>query len=92
MTSYSIFTKTICDGIVPIEHDEFGAWVVYECKAEALQEITDDFIEYQRQFFVGERSFEDAMLVDQFIRKVELLPDGTLRDASGKIWESGAVF
>lgn len=85
---YSIFTDTLCSGIVPIEHDELGAWVVYERKVEAQNEILDVYLEYQRQFFAGERTFEDAMIVEHCIQKVDLLPDGAIRDAAGRVYQA----
>ena len=71
---------------MPVEHDSDGNWVVYSRKAEALREITEDFLEYQRQFFAGERSFEDAMLVEQTVVKVQLLNDGSIVDDSGRVF------
>ncbi len=89
MNGFSIFAETICDGIVPVERDEKGDWVVYQCKAEALNEITDDFLEYQRQFFAGERSFEDAMIVDWEIKRVNCMRDGSIVDPDGRVFPKG---
>ncbi|HAV14648.1 MAG TPA: hypothetical protein DCX06_14320 [Opitutae bacterium] len=86
MSSYCIFTETICHGIVPTWRDEHGNWVIYQSKAEALREIIDDFLEHQRQFFEGERSFEEAMFVEDTIRKVKLLPDGSIEDEFGQVF------
>ena len=65
---------------------EYGNWVVYHTKAEALAEIMDDFMENQRQFFAGERFFEDAMVVEDTIRKVKVLPDGSIEDEFGRVF------
>jgi len=81
---------TICQGVIPTEHDDLGNRIFYLSKAEAQREVLDHFLEYQRLFLAGEWSFDDAMVVDHFVRKVEILPDGSLRDASGNTW--GAKF
>jgi len=86
MSGYCLFTDTICEGEVPTWRDEHGNWVVYHTKAEALAEIMDDFMENQRQFFAGERFFEDAMVVEDTIRKVKVLPDGSIEDEFGRVF------
>lgn len=60
--------------------------MVYETKTEAPAEILDDFLEKQRQFFEGERDFEDAMTIEDMICKVTQLPDGSVVDAWGRVF------
>lgn len=86
MHGYSLFSETICGGVVPIERSESGDWVVYQTKTEALYEVTDDFLEYQRQFNVGERSFDDAMVTEWLIKRVESFPDGSIMDGEGRLF------
>ncbi|MEO8617080.1 MAG: hypothetical protein ABI600_18215 [Luteolibacter sp.] len=37
-----------------------------------------------QQFLDGERDFEDAMTVEEYIVEVDVFPDGTMVDADGK--------
>lgn len=60
--------------------------MVYETKTEAPAEILDDFLEKQRQFFEGERDFEDAMTIEDMICKVTQLPDGSVVDEWGRVF------
>jgi hypothetical protein len=73
--------------MTPVLRDEAGKWVVFETKAEAQAEILDDFLERQRQFFNGEREFEDAMEIEDIICKVTRLPDGSVVDEWGRVFE-----
>lgn len=85
---YCIFIDTICGGMVPVERDENDKWVVYDTKAEAQAEVFDDFLEKQRQFFAGEREFDEAMEIEDVICKVEQLPDGSVVDEFGKVFST----
>lgn len=83
---YCIFVDTLCTGVVPAWRDESGKWIVYNTKAEAQAEILDAFLEKQRQFFSGERDFDDAMEIEDVIHKVTQLPDGSVIDESGRVF------
>lgn len=72
-----------CGGMTPVWRDEAGKCVVYATKAEAEAVILEDFLEKQRQFFKGERAFQDAMTIEDIICKVTQLPDGSVVDAWG---------
>lgn len=86
--AYCIFIDTLCEGMVPVWRDEAGKWVVYETKAEAQAEILDEFLEKQRQFFSGERDFEDAMEIEDVICEVSQLPDGSVVDEWGRVFKA----
>lgn len=86
-SGYCIFVDCVCGGMTPVWRDEAGKWVVYETKAEAQAEILDDFLERQRQFFDGEREFEDAMEIEDIICKVTRLSDGSVVDEWGRVFE-----
>ncbi len=85
---YCIFIDTVCGGMTPVWRDEAGKWVVYATKAEAEAEILDDFLERQRQCLAGERDFEDAMEIEEVICKVTRLPDGSVVDEWGRVFEA----
>jgi hypothetical protein len=49
----------------------------------AQREIADDVIEKLSQFLEGERDFDDAMTVEDYILPVDVLPDGSVLDEDG---------
>lgn len=70
-SAYAIFTRTICDGLVPTWYDESNLPVVYATELEAQREIADDLIEQLQQFLEGAREYDDAIASDDFILPVE---------------------
>jgi hypothetical protein len=81
--AFCIFINTVCEGGIPAWHDEKGLPVVYPTLEAAQREIADDVMEKLRQFLEGEREFEDAMTVEDYILPVDVLPDGSVLDEDG---------
>jgi hypothetical protein len=54
--------------------------VVYSTRDEAERQIAEDTMERIQQFLSGERDFEDAMTVEEFVVEVNLYPDGSVVD------------
>jgi hypothetical protein len=81
--AYCIFLDTVCEGRIPAWHDEKGMPVVYPTLGAAQREIADDVMEKLRQFLEGQRDFEDAMTVEDYILPVDVLPDGSVLDEDG---------
>ena len=82
-TGFCIYIDTVCEGPVPVEKDEKGKPVVYETEAEAQHVIAEDTIDRLQQFLDGERDFDDATTVEEYITQVTVLPDGSIIDESG---------
>ena len=80
---FCIYIHTLCEGPVPVECGERGKPVVYATAEEAQLEITGDTIERLFQFLKGEREFDDAMTVEEYVVEVDVLPDGSIIDAGG---------
>jgi hypothetical protein len=76
---YCVFITTLCDGMVPAAHDESGLPCVFETRGKAEREIADNLITRLQEFIDGEREFEDAIAIEEFVVEVELLPDGAIR-------------
>jgi len=81
--AYCIFLDTVCEGRIPAWHDETGVPIVYPTVEAAQREIADDVMEKLRQFLAGERDFDDAMTVEDYILPVDVLPDGSILDKDG---------
>jgi hypothetical protein len=63
---YCIYIDTFCQGSVPVVSDENG-YIVFETELEAQKEIVDNQITRLQQFLDGERDFEDAMAVEEYV-------------------------
>lgn len=85
-SAYAIFTRTICEGLVPAWHDENNLPVVYATELDAQREIADDLMEHLRQFLDGEREFDDAITVDDTILPVDVWPDGSITTEDGQVF------
>lgn len=80
---FSIFLDTICEGSVPAITDGECKIVVFESENEAQREIVDHLMTRLQQFLAGERDFEDAMTVEEYVAPVTVLPDGSVTDEAG---------
>ena len=68
---------------MPAWYDETNFPVVYATELEAQREIVDDLMEHLQQFLNGEREFDDAISIDDFILPVDLWPDGSISIEDG---------
>jgi hypothetical protein len=77
-TGFAIFTRTVCEGLVPAWHDERNLPVIYATEREAQREIAEDLMEQLRQFLAGSREFDDAISNEDFVLRVKVWPDGRI--------------
>ena len=82
--AFAVFTRTLCEGLVPAWYDDHDKPVTYVTQREAQCEIAEMLVEQLRQFLDGEREFDDAMSVDDFVLPVDLLADGTILTEDGE--------
>jgi len=80
---FCIYINTLCQGPVPVVSDENG-YCVFKTELEAQKEIVDNQMTRLRQFLDGEREFEDAMTVEEYVVPVTVHPDGVIVDEAGK--------
>ena len=80
---YCIYIVTICDGAVPSVYDGDGKPCVFRTVVEAQREIADTAMTRLQEFLDGEREFDDAMTVEEFVVSVDVRPDGSIVDADG---------
>lgn len=81
-TGFCIYINTLCQGPVPVVSDEKG-YVVFETELEAQKEIVDYQMTRLRQFLDGERDYEDAITVEEYVVPVTVHPDGVIVDEAG---------
>ena len=88
---FCIFINTVIQGPVPSmregiaeNSDESGGRIcVFASEREAQIEIADFMMTRLREFMDGEREFEDAMTVEEYVVEVDAFSDGTIVDADG---------
>jgi hypothetical protein len=80
---FCIYINTFCQGPVPVVSDNDG-YCVFATELEAQREIADYQLTRLQQFLDGEREFEDAMAVEEYIVPVTIQPDGKIVDADGR--------
>lgn len=80
-TGYIICVDALCEGEVPLVKNQAGDPVIFISEREAQLEIVDTATTRLQEFVDGERKFEDAISVEEFIQQVEVLPDGSWRPA-----------
>ena len=81
---YCIYVDTLLEGSRPVERDGEGNPYVYPTLLAAQRVIAEDTIERIQQFLIGEREFDDAMTVEEYIVEVDVQPDGSVCDESGQ--------
>ena len=79
----------MCQGPVPIERKEDGFPVVHATAEEAERSIVEDLIERLAQYMEGERDFDDAITVEEYVVPVGVTADGAVIDADGNCFGKG---
>lgn len=77
---FCIYVDTFFKGEVPVVSDGEGKYVVFETELEAQREIADHAIVRLRQFLDGERDFDDAIIVEEWVVSVTVCPVGSVTD------------
>jgi hypothetical protein len=81
-SGFCVFMDTFCQGPVPTVSDDNG-YIIFATELEAQREIVDNQMTRLQQFLDGEREYEDAITVEEYVVPVTLLSDGTIVDANG---------
>jgi hypothetical protein len=82
-SGYAIYINTLCQGRVPVERSETDKPVVYPTERAAQCAIIDWTIPRLHQFLAGERDYEDATTIEEYVEPVDLHPDGSITDEYG---------
>jgi hypothetical protein len=81
-TGFCIYIKTFFQGPVPVVSDG-EKYIIFETELEAQKEIVDTAMIRLEQFQDGERDFDDAITVEEYVVPVTVHPDGTFTDEDG---------
>jgi hypothetical protein len=83
---FCIFINTFFQGPVPsVREGDDDRVVVFNTQREAELEIVDFLKTRLQQFIDGERDFDDAITVEEYVVPVEVLPDGTIVGGNGAV-------
>jgi hypothetical protein len=80
-TAYCIFIDTVAEGTIPSVRDGDGNPCVFATRGEAEREIADNMMTRLQEFMDGERDFEDAITVEEYVDVVDVLADGSIVDS-----------
>jgi len=81
---FCIYVNFLFQGPAPVLSDGDDKYVVFETELEAQKELVDNQMTRLQQFLDGERDFEDAMTVEEYIVPVCVHPDGVITDEDGR--------
>jgi hypothetical protein len=90
-SGFRIYINTVFEGPVPsvtesLPTDPAGApgrACVFATEREAQREIVENMMTRLQEFLDGERDFEDAVTLEEYVVAVDVLPDGSIVDADG---------
>jgi hypothetical protein len=81
-TGFCIYIDTFCQGPVPVVSDD-DRYVVFQTELEAQKEIADYAMIRLQQFLDGERDFDDAITVEEYVVPITVDPDGVITNEIG---------
>ena len=80
---FCIYVNFFFQGPAPVLSDGDDKYVVFETELEAQKEIVDNQMIRLQQFLDGERDYEDAISVEEYVVPVTVHPDGKIVDEAG---------
>jgi hypothetical protein len=80
---FCIFINTFFQGPVPSVLGEGDRPFVFPTRPEAEREIVEFAMIRLQEFLDGERDFDDATTIEEYIVEVDVLPDGSIIDEHG---------
>jgi hypothetical protein len=86
-SGYCVFITTVCEGLTPLVRGAGGLPFVFATRREAECDIVDTMQIRLNEFIAGERDFEDAITVEEYVVEVSVLRDGRVLCADGQIFE-----
>src|ERR1039457_4545101 len=82
---FCIYINTFCQGPVPVVSDDNG-YVVFATELEAQKEIVDNQLIRLQQFLDGERDYDDAISVEEYVVPETVHPNGSFTDEVGNCY------
>lgn len=83
---YCVMLETVSEGLVVAVKDQAGKPIVFKTREAAEAEIADFVIDKWDEYLEGEREFDDAVTVEEFLLEVQVDEDGTIFDEDDTVW------
>lgn len=87
---YCVFIDTIFQGTTVSVHGENDLPFVFPSEREAQLEIVDFHMTRVQEFIEGERDYDDALEIEEYVMPVTVLPDGMVVDECGRRYGKNA--
>ena len=81
---FCIYMDTFFQGPTLAVREDEDMPCVFATELEAQREIADFMMTRLREFIDGERDFNDAITVEEYVIPVMVLPDGSVVDEDGR--------
>ncbi len=88
---FCVYITSVGEGRVPSVRGEHGLAYVFETEEEAQREIAENAMTRLQEFMDGERDFEDAITVEEYVASVTVNPDGSIVDEFGRPFGLGSL-
>lgn len=85
MKAYCIFVCALLEGPVVSVRDGKGRPCVFETEVEAQREIADSAMTRLQEFLDGDRDYEDAISVEEYVVQVEARENGSIIGPNGEL-------
>lgn len=89
-SGFCIYVDTVFQGPVAVLSDG-ESYVIFSTELEAQREIVDHQMARLQEFLDGEREFEDAMTIEEYVVPVMIHPDGVITDGNDNCFGPGVV-
>ena len=88
--AYCIYISTVVDGPVPSVRNGEGYQFVFPTRDVAEREIAENALDRLQEYLDGERDFDDAITVEEYVVDVMVYPDGSVSDEDGNFFSKNS--
>jgi hypothetical protein len=81
---YCVFINTFCQGTTVSVHNGDDLPFVFPTEREAQLEIVDFHMTRVQEFIDGERDYDDALEIEEYVMPVTVLPNGSVVDENNR--------
>ncbi len=80
-TGYAVYIHAVGEGRVPLVRDESGKPYLFSTERAAQLDIAHSLVLKLQEFIdgPGDRTFNDAIEVEEYVQKIGILPDGSIQ-------------
>jgi hypothetical protein len=86
--AFCVFINAVAEGPGPAVRDGNDLPCVFATRGEAEREIVDSMMTRLYEFLDGDRDFDDATTVEEYVVEVDVAADGSVTDEDGNVFGS----